>query len=193
MRYLKSEKSSESKKIAVLSLALVLSSVLFSSSSFGDSQLDSASRAAIVAWTSAKANGQTDLVAAQAANAARMTLSSEPKYGSFEKGILKNAKKYVDGWNKAKKLKLSDSAATKSSGFTPQAGKSGDIYIFKQGITAWNTAKRSKKSDDIASKSFARAVWDATISIAAISMTDDASVQKIKSEAEIWNAENNKP
>lgn len=170
--------------IVILSLLTPLS---LSSNAYADKNTDLDFLTA-QAWNNAIAQGNSELVAAQTANNAALKFLSEGKYPSFELENSKKAKKYVDGWIKAKKSKLSDALASKKSGFTSEVGKPGEIFALKKGIGAWNTAKKNKLSDSVAAKSFSRAVWDATITVAAIAMTDDSSIEKLRNQVNDWNS-----
>jgi len=137
-----------------------------------------------------KSKGDSDLSAAQAVIAALLLDQSESKYPAFKSKTSPKAKKIVTAWLKAKKSKASDSVAAKLSGFTSANAKAGDIYFLKQGVSAWLASKKAGKSDGEASLAFTRSVWEATITYAAILMTNDATVQKIKKEVQDWNTAN---
>jgi hypothetical protein len=142
------------------------------------------------AWNMSKAQGDSDLIAAQVAKAAVMLKLSEPEYPKFEEAIAKRAKTYVSKWSMAKKAKKSDGVALKTSGFSPSIGTKNEIFIFKKGLTAWTLAKKNKQSDLLASKAFCRAIWETTINLSAIALTDSAAVEKIKSDVAEWNNTN---
>lgn len=142
------------------------------------------------AWNMSKAQGDSDLSAAQVAKAAVMLKLSEPDYPKFEAAIAKKAKSYVSKWSTAKKAKKSAGVALKTSGFTPSIGGKNEIYIFKKGLAAWTLAKKNKKSDLLASRAFCRAIWETTMNLSAIALTDSAAVEKIKNDVAEWNAAN---
>ena len=142
------------------------------------------------AWNMSKAQGDSDLIAAQVAKAAVMLKLSEPEYPKFEEAIAKKAKSYVSKWSMAKKAKKSDGVALKTSGFSPSTGGKNEIYIFKKGLAAWTLAKKNKQADPLASKAFCRAIWETTINLSAIALTDSAAVEKTKNDVAEWNAAN---
>ena len=142
------------------------------------------------AWNMSKTQGDSDLIAAQVAKAAMMLKLSEPEYPKFEAAIAKKAKNYVSKWSIAKRAKKSDGVALKTSGFSPSIGRKNEIFIFKKGLAAWTLAKKNKQADLVASKAFCRAIWETTINLSAIALTDSATVEKIKSDVAEWNDAN---
>lgn len=137
-------------------------------------------------WVAAKQRGESDLMAARAANSAVLKTLAEPSFAEYEKKWASKSKKIALAWFSAKQRKLSDIAAAKASGFTKSKAKPGDIFILKQGIDAWTAAKSQKKSDALASKAFVRAIWDAGIDLQAIVITTEKSVVDVKASAEAW-------
>ena len=175
----------------VISLALI-SSLLFISSPVHADQSSDQIALTVNTWNMSKSKGDSDLSAAQAVVAALLIDQSESKYPVFKSKTNPKAKKIVTSWLKAKKSKASDSVAAKLAGFTSANAKAGDIYFLKQGVTSWLASKKSGKSDGEASLAFTRVVWEATITYAAILMTNDATVQTIKKQVQDWDSANGK-
>ena len=142
------------------------------------------------AWNMSKAQGESDLTAAQVALAAVMLKLSEPEYPKFEATTAKKAKTYVSKWSAAKKAKKSDGLAAKASGFVPTTAGKTEIFILKKGVAAWTLAKKNKQPDLLAAKAFSRAIWEISINLSAISLTDAAYVEKTKNDVAEWNAAN---
>jgi hypothetical protein len=174
---------------SIISLTLVCTLAIASSPVHADQASDETALT-VNTWNMSKSKGTSDLSAAQAVIAALLLDQSESKYPMFKSKTNPKAKKIVTAWLKAKKSKTSDSVATKLAGFTSTNAKAGDIYFLKQGVSAWQASKKAGKSDGEASLAFTRSVWEATITYAAILMTNDATVQKIKMEVQDWNTAN---
>ena len=185
------KKSIKLRAYSVISLALISALTLTSSPIHADQSSDQTTLT-VNTWTLSKSKGDSDLSAAQAVITALLINQSESKYPVFKSKTSPNAKKIVTAWLKAKKSKASDSVAAKLAGFTSANAKVGDIYFLKQGVSAWLASKKAGKSDGEASLAFTRSVWEATITYAAILMTNDATVQMIKTEVQEWNIANGK-
>jgi hypothetical protein len=184
-----SNKSMRRRAYSGISFALI-SVLTFTSSPVHAEESSDQTALTVNTWNMSKSKGDSDLSAAQAVIAALLLDQSESKYPAFKSKTSPKAKKIVTAWLKAKKSKASDSVAAKLSGFTSANAKAGDIYFLKQGVSAWLASKKAGKSDGEASLAFTRSVWEATITYAAILMTNDATVQKIKKEVQDWNTAN---
>lgn len=185
------KKSTKFSAYSVISLALISTLTLISGPVHADQSSDQ-TILSVNTWNMSKSKGDSDLSATQAVITALLIDQSEVKYPIFKSKTTPKAKKIVTGWLKAKKSKMSDSAAAKLSGFTSANAKAGDIYFLKQGVTAWQAAKKSGKTDKEASLAFTRSTWEATITYAAILMTNDETVRSVKKQVQDWNTANGK-